>query len=153
MDHWQRLFAYITGTIVIGLMVIVFTNSFLQYVNAEGSTGYLSLLAYGLVFLNLGYGVSRRFTLKSARPPALSYLMAFLMAAPTLFWIFTKDEGLGNSFFVFIATILFAVFLGSYYGQKKGASRREEYLRKVYEEHGQDLPDNLKRPHDDLSKN
>lgn len=153
MDHWQRVFAYTTGALVIGLLIIIFTNSFLVYVSEPGSTGYLVLLAYGFVFLNLGFGVNRRFALKSERVPALHYLLAFLMVVPTLVWIYTKDTGLANQQFVFTATIVFAVFLGTYYGIKKGSARRNSYLRQIYQERDREMPDDLKRPHDDLNKN
>lgn len=153
LDHWQRVFAYTTGAVVIGLLIIVFTHSFLKYVSMPGSTGYLVLLAYGLVFLNLGFGVNRRFALKADRIPAIHYSLSALMVAPTLLWIYTKDEGLGNQLLVFTATIIFAVFLGTYYGIKRGSGKRNAYLRRVYEEQEREMPDDLKRPHDDLSKN
>jgi FtsH-binding integral membrane protein len=153
MDHWQRVFAYTTGALVIGLLLIVFTNSFLVYVSEPGSTGYLVLLAYGFVFLNLGYGVNRRFALKSDRIPALHYTLALLMVAPTLVWIYTKDTGLGSQQFVFTATIIFAVMLGTYYGIKKGSARRNAYLRQIYKDREREMPEDLKRPHDDLNKN
>lgn len=153
MDHWQRVFAYTTGALVIGLLLIVFTNSFLVYVSEPGSTGYVVLLAYGFVFLNLGYGVNRRFALKSDRIPALHYTLALLMVAPTLVWIYTKDTGLGSQQFVFTATIIFAVMLGTYYGIKKGSARRNAYLRQIYKDREREMPDDLKRPHDDLNKN
>lgn len=153
IDHWQRLFAYTTGSIVIGLLLIVFTHSLLQYVNAEGATGYVALMAYGFVYLNLGYGLNRRFALKAKRIPALHYTLSFLMAVPTLLWIFTKDEGLGDQLFIFTVTILFAVFLGTYFGIKRGSLKRSEYLGRIREEQEEKMPDDLKRPHDDLSKN
>jgi len=153
MDHWQRVFAYTTGALVIGLLIIVFTNSFLVYVSEPGSTGYLVLLAYGFVFLNLGYGVNRRFALKSDRIPALHYVLALLMVAPTLGWVYSKDTGLGSQQFVFTATIVFAVFLGTYYGIMKGSARRNAYLRQIFKDREREMPDDLKRPHDDLNKN
>lgn len=153
MDNWQRLFTYVTGSIVIGLLLIILTHSFLHHTDAQGATGYITLLAYGLVYLNLGYGINRRFALKSNAHPFVHYLMAFLMAAPTLLWIFTKDEGLGDSILVFALTIVFAVFLGTYFGIQKGLEKREAYLRKVYEEREREIPDDIKRAHDDLNKN
>lgn len=155
MSNWQRVFTYVTGALVIGLMLIVFTNSFLSYVGQEGSTGLIALLSYGFVFLNLGYGINRRFALKARRVPAIHYTLALLTAAPTLLWIYTKnDVGLGPNLTLFTITILFAVFLGTYFGIKKGGSRREEYLRQVQEElREQETPEELRRPHDDLKKN
>ena len=153
MDHWQRVFAYTTGAIVIGLMLIVFTNGFLSYVNAEGSTGYITLLAYGFVFLNLGYGINRRFSLKANRAPAINYTLSLLTTLPTLLWIYTKDESLGESTMLFTITILFSVLLGTFYGIKKGNSRRADYLQQVKEEMQETTPEEMKRPHDNLSNN
>lgn len=153
MDHWQRLFAYTTGAIVIGLMLIVFTNGLLFYVNTPGSTGYIALLAYGFVFLNLGYGINRRFSLKANRAPAINYTLSLLTTVPTLIWIHTKDAGLGNSLMLFTATILFSVLLGTYFGIKKGNARRADYLKQVQDELQDSTPEELKRPHDELNKN
>ena len=133
LDHWQRVFAYTTGAIVIGLLLIVFTNSFLPYVGSEGTTGYVTLLAYGFIFLNLGFGVNRRYALKAERQPMLHYTFALLMVAPTLFWIYSKDTGMGDQRLVFTLTILFAVILGTFFGIKRGSSKREAYLRQVRE--------------------
>ncbi len=152
-NHWQRIFAYLTGALVIGLLLIVFTNSFLSYVSAEGSTGHITLLAYGFIFLNLGYGVNRRFALKSERMPAVHFTLSLFMLAPTLFWIYTKDEGLGELRFTFTLTIIFAVFLGTYFGIRRGRKKQKQYLRKIREEAEGQTPEEMKRPHDDLSRN
>jgi hypothetical protein len=114
--------------------------------------GYISLFAFGLVYLNLGYALNRRFALKSQTSAVVNYIMTLLIVAPTLLWIFTKDEGLGDSLLVFALTIVFAAYLGTYFGIKGGIVRREAYLRSIYEGRS-DLPDELKRPHDDLNKN
>jgi uncharacterized membrane protein YfcA len=79
--------------------------------------------------------------------------MSFLIAAPTVLWIFTKDEGLGDSLLTFTATILFAVFLGAYFGIRRGRVKRADYLKKYFEENEDQLPDDLKRQHEDLSNN
>lgn len=152
MNHWQRNFAYITGSIVIGLLLIILTNSFIQYVAYRGTTGYLVLLAFGLVYLNLGFGISRRFVIKAVQMEWLSYLMAVLIIVPTLLWVFTKDMGLGPARMVFGLTTLFSPLLGTYFGIRRGRVKRAEYIRKAREE-DRELPDGLKRPHNDLKKN
>ncbi len=153
MDQWQRLFTYLTGTIVIGLLLIILTHKFLRFVNEPGLTGHFVLLAYGFIYFNLGYGINRRFTMKSYKPPAVNYLMSFLITVPTMLWIFTKDEELGGSLILFTLTILFGVLLGTYAGIKKGIAKREVLIRQMYEEQEKGLPEDLKRPHDKLSKN
>ncbi|MFH5832623.1 hypothetical protein ACG2F4_07090 [Halalkalibaculum sp. DA3122] len=152
MDSWYRTFAYVTASLVFGLLFIIFTNSFLTYVNYPGWTGYVTLLAYGLVFVNLSYGMSRRYNKKLKFPSTTSYVMATLLVLPTLVWIYTKETALAESRMVFTLTAIFAVYLGAYYGTKAGMKRREDYLRKLREE-GEQLPEDLQRPHDDLNKN
>lgn len=153
MNLWQRTFAFSTACLVVGLAIVVFTHGFFEYANAPGMQGYITLFAFGLVFLNLGFVINRRFMLKTKPRPAINYLFSFLMVAPTLLWIFTKDEGLGESIFTFAATILFAAFLGAYFGIRRGIAKRDEYLEKYYKENEDETPDELKRPHEDLSKN
>lgn len=153
MNHWQRTAAYLTGCLVIGLAIVVFTNGFFSFANAPGTTGYLTLFGFGLVFLNLCFAINRRFVLKSDQNPSLNYLFSFVMLAPTLLWVFTKDEGLGESLITFVLTIGFAAFLGTYFGIRRGIARRPRYweTRSEYEE--DDTPEELKRPHDNLNKN
>lgn len=154
MNNWQRVFTYATGSLVIGLLFIVLTNSFLYYVDVEGSTGLIALLAYGFIFLNLGFGINRRFALKARRVPVIHYTLAFLIVAPTLAWTYTRPEDLGESYIIFVGTITFAVLLGTYYGIKMGGSRREKYLKEVEEQlRDEETPEELRRPHDDISKN
>lgn len=152
MINWQRTFAFVTGAFVFGLLFIIISNSYLQYVTYEGTTGYLFLFGFGLIFLNLNFGISRRFTIKALNPDAVCYSMGFLTLLPTLFWIYTKDVGLGNFQLIFVLTIIFAAFLGTYFGIRRGTIKRAEYIQKLQEEK-QDLPESLRRPHDDLRKN
>lgn len=152
MNHWQRNSAYITGAVVIGLLLIILSNSYIQFVAQEGWTGYLVLLAFGLVYLNLGFGISRRFVIKARNADYICYLMSLLIVIPTLFWVFTKETGLGAAKIYFIITILFSPLLGSYYGIRRGKVKRAEYIQRLREEE-RELPDQLKRPHDDLKRN
>lgn len=152
MNHWQRNFAYITGAVVIGLLLIIISNSYIQFVAEEGLTGYLILIAFGLVYLNLGFGISRRFVIKARNADYICYLMSLLIVIPTLFWVFTKDTGLGVAKIYFVFTVLFSPLLGAYFGIRRGKVKRAEYIQKLREE-DRELPDQLKRPHDDLKQN
>ncbi len=152
MTNWQRIFAFVTGAIVFGLLLIIISNSYIQYVAYEGTTGYLFLLGFGLVFLNLNFGISRRFTIKALDLDWVSYLMAFLTILPTIFWVYTKDVGLGEAELLFVLTVIFSAFLGTYFGIRRGLVKRQKYIQQLREDE-QDLPDSLKRPHDDLRPN
>lgn len=150
--NWQRTFAFVTGSIVFGLAIIVLSNSYIQYVAYEGLTGYLFLFGFGLVFLNLNFGFSRRFMMKAMNVSWICHLMAFFTILPTVFWVFTKDVGLGEAELIFVMTAIFAAFLGSYFGIRRGVVKRAEYIQQLREDE-QDLPSSLKRPHDDLNIN
>lgn len=152
MINWQRTFAFVSGALVFGLLFIIISNSFIQYVSNPGSTGYLFLFGFGLVFLNLNFGITRRYAIKAINPDGIAYAMTFLTILPTIFWVYTKDVGLGELQLVFVLTVIFSAFLGTYYGLRRGAIKRNKYIQRLREEK-QDLPDSLKRPHDDLSKN
>lgn len=152
MINWQRVFAFVTGAIVFGLLLIIISNSYIQYVAHEGMTGYLFLLGFGLIFLNLNFGISRRFTIKALDRDWVCYLMAFLTILPTVFWVYTKDVGLGEAETLFVLTVIFSAFLGTYFGIRRGIVKREQYINQL-EEDQQDLPESLKRPHDNLSQN
>lgn len=152
MINWQRTFAYITGAFVFGLLLIIISNNYIQYVTHEGSTGYLFLFGFGLVFLNLNYGISRRFTIKALKPQGICYTITFLTILPTIFWVYTKDVGLGQFQLIFALTVIFSATLGTFFGIRRGIVKRAEYIRQLREDK-QDLPDSLKRPHDDLNRN
>lgn len=151
--NWQRIMAYSTGSLVLGLLLIILTNGFISFVAMEGTTGYLVLLGFGFVFLNLGFGLNRRYAMKSPQAGALPYLFATLLALPSLAWVLGGGEGLRPSTrWLFLATIFFAIYLGTYYGIRRGVAKRREYLEQARLER-REMPGDLKRPHDKLSKN
>ena len=151
MDSWQRTFAYVSGALVAGLLLIIFTNSLLVYVNNPGWPGHVALFGFGFVFVNLSYGLNRRYVKKLEGPSTASYVIATLLILPTLLWIYTKETALAESRMVFAVTIVFAVYLGAYFGIRSGSKRRMDYIEQLQEEEA--IPDDLQRPHDDLNKN
>jgi len=153
MDNWQRSFAFISGAVVLGLLLIVISHNFIQYVAWQGMAGYLFLIGFGLVFLNLNFGFSRRYTIKAPEEQWVCYLMAVLTFAPTVFWVYTKDVKLGDAQLIFVLTVIFSAFLGTFFGIRRGAAKRKIYLQRLQERKEEDLPDSLKRPHDDINKN
>lgn len=153
MNSWQRTFAYISGSIVFGLLIILLSHSYIRYITQPGTTGYLFLLGFGLIYLNLNFGASRRFVIKAPHVDWVCYLMALCTIAPTIFWVYTKDVGLVNMEPLFIIITIFSAFLGAYFGIRRGRVKRKKYLRQLQEERDQSMPDDLKRPHDELSRN
>ena len=152
MHNWQRTFAYTSGAVVFGLLIIIISHSYIQYVAQPGTTGYLFLIGFGLIYLNINFGISRRFLVKAVRVDWICYAMALITIIPTLFWVWTKDVGLGSQQLLFMVVTVFSALLGSYFGIRRGKVKREKYIRQLREEE-RDLPDSLKRPHDTLSRN
>lgn len=152
MENWARFFAYSTGVLVIGLAIIVFTETFLTYIEVPGWPGYVTLLAYGLVYLNFSYGVNRRFVTKKRREINLAYLLGFLLFLPPAVWVYVKDVGLYDQRPLFLAVLFFACLLGAYFGIRSGLSRREAYFEKL-RQYREQLPDDLKKSHEHLNKN
>lgn len=124
MENWARFFAYATSTLVLGLAIAVFTENFIPYVAAENWVGYVTLLGYGLIYLNLSYGMNRRFIRKKMKGYSLSYLLGLLLFIPPAFWIYVKDVGLYQGRFLFLFVLLFSVLLGAYFGIQSGIKKR-----------------------------
>lgn len=125
MENWSRLFAYATSMLVIGLAIIVFTENLLPYVAAKGWIGYLALMGYGIIYLNLSYGMNRRFIRRKMKGYKLSYLLGVLLFVPPAIWIYIKDVGLYKNRILFLVILLFAVILGSFFGIKSGIKKRQ----------------------------
>lgn len=56
---------------------------------------------------------------------------------------------------MYLITIIFACALGGYFGERAGIKAQAAFKQQLYEylkQSGQ-LPDELKRPHDNLNKN
>lgn len=89
-------------------------------------------------------------------PSAASIIFGTLVALTPVIWIFVYESGLEQSLrIVFAIVVAFGCGLGSHFGHRAGLKAQvkfqqqlEEYLRST----GQ-LPEELKRPHDNLNKN
>ncbi len=152
MDNWQRNAAYGTGCLVIGLAVVVFTHSFIELADRSGFTGYFALFAFGAAFFSLCFAMNRRFMLKYDRDMPLNYAFSLLIIAPTLFWAFTRSPELDDTLLAFVLVTVLAAFLGAYAGSRYGVAKRDSYLARIKEDE-EELPQDLKKPQDDISKN
>jgi CDP-diglyceride synthetase len=156
LDNLPRLSFYLSGIIIVSGAFTLFTTDFLIKIADPGITGTLFLLAYGLVYMNITFVVSRRFMRRLDGASKLPYLFAFLVAFPPLIWSYVHDAGLfGTIEVVYLITVVFGCILGGYFGQRAGIKAQAKFKEELYEylkQSGQ-LPDELKRPHDNLNKN
>ncbi len=106
--------------------------------------------------MNITFVVSRRFMRRLEGTSNIPYLFAFLVALPPFAWSFIHETGLfGTIETVYLITLVFGCALGGYFGQRTGIKAQAKFKEQLYEylkQSGQ-LPDELKRPHDNLNKN
>lgn len=88
-------------------------------------------------------------------PSPMPYIMAALSALPPVIWHKIKDVGLDDTITVYLLTIVVACALGGYFGHRAGLKAQAVFQQnlKNYINQDQNLPDDLKRPHDNLNKN
>lgn len=148
--NWPRYFMFTTSALVVGLAIIIFTEPLLTYIEDPGWKGYISLMGYGLVYLNICYGMNRRFIRKVRNGDLLGYILGLLIFLPPAVWVYVKDVGLYNNRTLFLLTLFFACMLGTYYGIRSGYIKQRQLAD---QQNNSDLPEDLKRPHDNLNRN
>lgn len=157
VDNLPRLIFYSTGVFIISAAFTLLSSDFLRLLADPGWKGTAILLAYGLIYMNIVFVVSRRYMRRLEGPSPAPYIFGILVAVVPLVWIFIYEgSGLfGTQRIIFCVVIALACGLGAYFGHRAGLkaqiefrNKLEEYLRKT----GQ-LPDDLKRSHDNLNKN
>ena len=123
--------------------------------NASGLTGLIFLLGYGLVYMNIVFVSSRRFMRREDGPSSIPYIFAVLIALPPLVWVNIFDAGLEESLLVFMLTIIAGCALGAYFGHRAGLKAQVVFQKNLqdYIQQDENIPDDLKRPHDNLNKN
>ena len=156
MDNLPRFAFYLSGVFIVSSAFTLFTSELLFVLNDPGFKGTGFLIGFGLVYMNIVFVSSRRFMRRLEGASPAPYIFGTLVALTPVVWIFVYESGLMQSLrIVFAIVVLFGCGLGSFYGHRAGLKAQikfqqqlEEYLRST----GQ-LPDDLKRPHDNLNKN
>ena len=131
MQDKARFFAYATWTLMISLAIILFSNQFLYLVSEPGWTGYLILIAFGFVYMNLCYGAVKRFIKKVPAPTKLHILLGVLIALPPAIWIVLVRNPFGSTEILLLAVLVLSCGLGVFYGNRAGIKARYEYVQKL----------------------
>lgn len=150
--NYYRIFAYFSAALVLGLAAIVLTIPFIAYVEWEGWVGYGALIGYAFVFFNLSFGLSRRFATKAYNHEYMVFGIATLMMIPPILWTSFKDVGLYSRQPLFLFCLALGVALGAWAGRSSGLSRRAKLIEQARKE-GQELPEELRRSHEKMSRN
>lgn len=146
-----RAFAYISGSLVTGVLIYMFTSTFLIHTERPDWIGTLVLAGYGLIYLNVSFVLSRRFTGKTALFPGFPYLIAFLLVIPAVILSELTEKFLFHRSLLILAVVLLAASaLGARFGIQKGEARR---TRQTTDKNEPGLSSDLRRPHNHISKN
>ncbi|MFV1882928.1 MAG: hypothetical protein ACMZ7B_00345 [Balneola sp.] len=156
MDNLPRFAFYTSGVFIVSSAFTLFTSELLFLINDPSFKGTAFLIGFGLVYTNIVFVSSRRFMRRLEGPSLAPIIFGTLVALTPVIWIFVYESGLEQSLrIVFAVVVAFGCGLGSHFGHRAGLKAQiqfqqqlEEYLRST----GQ-LPDELKRPHDNLNKN
>jgi FlaA1/EpsC-like NDP-sugar epimerase len=146
-----RAFAYSSATLVTGVLIYMFTDAFLIYTERPDWIGTLTLAVYGLIFLNVSFVLTRRFTGKTELYPLFPYLIAILLVVPSVILSELTEKFLFQRSLVVLALVLFlASVLGARFGIQRGEARRKA---RQAEKSNPSLSEDLKRPHNHLKRN
>jgi hypothetical protein len=134
MTNGARLFAYTTWVLMISLAIIIFTDSFLVYVNDPGWVGLAALLAYGFIYLNFSYLSIKRFVRKVSDDTMLHFVLAFLIYLPPAVWVAFVSENSEGITFIMLIVLAFSTLLGALYGYRAAKRDQMEDSERVYSE-------------------
>lgn len=156
MDNLPRFSFYASGVLIISAAFTLFTSELLFKINDPSWVGTAFLLGYGLVYMNIVFVTSRRFMRRLDGPSIAPIIFGVIVAIIPIAWIFIYDSVLDTQQrIVFAITVALASGLGVFFGHKAGLKTQivfqqklQEYLKRT----GQ-IPDDLKRSHDNLNKN
>lgn len=134
MQDGARFFAYSTWSVMISLAIILFTNSFLNWINEPGWVGTVILLAFGFLYLNLTFAAVKRYIRKVPAPTNIHKLLAFLIYLPPFIWILAASEVISSTEILLWLVLAIACGLGAFYGNRAGIKARYEYVQAIKEQ-------------------
>ncbi len=156
LDNLPRFSFYLSGVFLLSAAFTIFTSELLFLITDTSFKGTAFLIGFGLVYMNIVFVTSRRFMRRLDGATPAPYVIGLLVAVPPVIWIFIYDSPLdAQQRIIFAIVMALACSFGAYFGHSAGLKAQvvfqqklEEYLRNTGR-----LPDDLKRPHDNLNKN
>src|SRR5690625_5994323 len=118
MQNNARIFAYATWVAMISLAIILFSSSFLVYIDDPGWIGLAALLVFGLIYLNFTYISVKRYIRKIVPETKLHYLLALLIFLPPAVWLILTSVQLESTRILLISVFALSCILGAMYGYR-----------------------------------
>lgn len=151
MENWPRVFVYTTLSLTIGVAIYLFTHSFYKFVENPGIVRYITLGAYFVVYANMSFVLSRRFSSKTIKGVKYPYFLSVLIVIPTIIFIIIQPQsGVHKAQPLLFIILLIASVLGAHLGIKNGIIRRNQVLSKL---EGNKIPESLRQSDNTVSKN
>ena len=152
MESIPRAFAYTSATLLTGVIIYMFTQNIIQFINHPGLIGILFSLGFLLIYLNVNYLYGKRYIRKTIEMEYFIYVMAFLLILPALVLSFMTEPFFGVRHQI---TYLILIFMGSLLGASFGNKKGRKLRRKYFSEHlnQPDIPEDLRHISKHLSKN
>ncbi len=151
MENWPRVFVYTTLSLTIGVAIYLFTHNFYRYVETPGIVRYITLGAYFVIYANMSFVLSRRFSSKTIKGVKYPYVLGVLIVLPTIIFIILQPQsGVHKSQPLLFIVLLIASLAGSHLGIKNGIVKRNMVLSKL---DGDKIPDSLRQSDESISKN
>lgn len=129
MNKPARSFAYSNAAFFIGAAIYVFTQGFIPYVEHPGTAATIVLIGFMLVYGNIGFVLSRRFTKKMIGLEYIPFVMAGILVMPAIFLSSVTEVfyGVSSRFFYYLCISASAI-LGAHLGKKAGIKKRAPEL-------------------------
>lgn len=156
MDNLPRFTFYSSGIFLVSAAFTLFTSEFLIKTGEPGITGLLFLLGFGLVYMNIVFVISRRFMRRDDGPSPAPIIFGILVAISPAIWVFVFESGLAQvQQIIYAVVVIFACGLGAHFGHSAGLKAQKKFKKQLedYYKQSEQVPDELKRPHDTLNKN
>lgn len=138
MNHTRqqvaRAFAYTGATLLLGVVVFFFTQGLIPFVELPDIAGSVFAAGFILIFLNLGFALSRRFISRTFEMEWFPFLIALVLVLPTavLSLLTERFSGPGAAT-LFLGMITLSALAGAWLGIRSGARKRDKLIREALE--------------------
>ncbi len=129
-----RAFAFSGATLLIGVMVFFFTQGIIPLIELPDIAGSVILLGFILVFLNLSFGLARRFCSRTFELEYFPYILGLVLIVPTLVLAGVTERFTGlSAYMIFMFSITLASLTGVFFGIRSGRHKRDKLIKEAME--------------------
>jgi len=124
-----RLFVYVVGALTVSISYMVFTESYLRFLNGLWWQAALVILVYGAATANLNYYIVRRLARKLFEPHGWVYGIPVLFSIPWGIWAFFKEDLVFGYEWVIVSMLfLLSGILGTALALKRATVFKQDFL-------------------------